>query len=961
MFTRSKLALCAVVVGAALIPLGATDGLRPQSAAAATQVDLLMAPIIKTVKKASVIDFLPATKASRTFLAGRLLVAQQQADAGICGDALPPLRAVEDAATNSAANIRIVPPLGPALLPQLLGVEAVILASGSASGCGGVRTPQAQPPAPVSAVTSSDIGQVQISFLLPAVHFGHIADPTGTQDFLTMAQPGVGHAAGVLSGAPDLPAVSALVAMPAGTWPEVSILSTSKYSMTLPEPLAPLQESAPAVATTDVPLATAPDTWSYNADAYRSTTSQPDTSRMAQTPYVQRGLQLVAVSVPVVSYIPASNSLQVAAHVDIQVKFCGDQDHRTCIPNGSTGTTSGVSVADFGSTDLVGASNAPFINLWQNQVVNWNQVASSNLRYNPRTACGEKMMLITDPAYADLANTYAAARTDDGVVTKVFSTLNISASQQNYPVLRDAIAATIASEVATTTSQHCAWVPSYVLFFGNTTQVPTFEVNLPYAYAEVGQPAAGTCVSGGAVATDQPYGYVDQWGKYDSVQHTWSTFNQDLRGTEGAGCRTTVDLVPDLFIGRIITPSTSTINKLIAYNDHPPTAKATYASVTGASFFQTSLSNSTLPNIPNATARATFCTPQNAPTTTQAVQDFVRSSEFAANLATVAGKSVQRVYVDSDQCPGYTPKTYVDGTSLPAILLNPAAWQPDNGASQADILAKADLGSPIMWHADHGWSNSSGWAQPYLVTSALNHVLPPGILPPVLWSTDCDTGKYDGGGGQAYVDQSPYNFSDAALKGMAVAHVGASRESPTGENHVLLESTARALYPELGNIWLAILGIQPRHPVEALGPLLQAAKNDVMARVPTSWGAPLVSLEYNLFGDPSMSLRRDAPTIVSLKKIQFTASVSSTSGAATVQVSTGTAKVPARSSAMVEIIKDGVVLGDCYGSFANCPVTLYPTATGSGAPADLIHNLNGATLVVSADGMVPVTKVLTRL
>ena len=60
-------------------------------------------------------------------------------------------------------------------------------------------------------------------------------------------------------------------------------------------------------------------------------------------------------------------------------------------------------------------------------------------------------------------------------------------------------------------------------------------------------------------------------------------------------------------------------------------------------------------------------------------------------------------------------------------------------------------------------------------------------------------------------------------------------------------------------------------------------------------------------------------------------------------------------------IKDGVVLGDCYGSFANCPVTLYPTATGSGAPADLIHNLNGATLVVSADGMVPVTKVLTGL
>jgi hypothetical protein len=131
--------------------------------------------------------------------------------------------------------------------------------------------------------------------------------------------------------------------------------------------------------------------------------------------------------------------------------------------------------------------------------------------------------------------------------------------------------------------------------------------------------------------------------------------------------------------------------------------------------------------------------------------------------------------------------------------------------------------------------------------------------------------------------------------------------------------------------------------------------------VPTSWAAPLVSLEYNLFGDPSMSLRRDAPTIVSLKKIQFTASVSPTSGAATVQVSTGTAKVPARSSAMVEIIKDGVVLGDCYGSFGNCPVTLYPTATGSGAPADLIHNLNGATLVVSADGMVPVTKVLTGL
>ena len=899
-----------------------------QEPAGAAAADSQLGAMAKFIGQQPVSTFSPATAASRSFLKTKLTLAKAQVLVSGCGDAISLIQIVEGAITSANATVRIVGATAPMILNQMLNLEAAVRGTQTSHTCGpGTAGSVAAPSTVETKVVGADLGHVTFSLLLPDTQFGPPGF-TADQAYIAVTAPGAGRAAGLGLGQPDLPAAPLLVAIPQGTFPRVSITSSTSYTMTLPHPVAPLESSDPAAITDGSSLPTNTSTFVLDQQAYASAEAMP--TLVADPPTTsQRGLELTSISVPMVRYTPSLRQVEVLKTATVEVTFCGTAAPGDCVPNGQSQTGGPAdSAATFGDSSLTDASNAAFVNLWQSEVANWSQVSAANLPVTaPLANCGEQMMLITPSFWKASAVTYAADRTAHGVVTKVFSTDDIGATTGG---IHDAIAAEMTAP--------CRTKPSFVLLFGRTEFIPTFEVTLPYSYWEIGNPPAGGCPGGAPVASDQPYGFIHQWGSVDP----------SAPGLPDSDCRTQADLHPDLFIGRLITP-TPVLYVMEDYIDAPPKVASLYKRVTGAQKFESAISNMA------ASDANTFCAdPNNAATTATAIHPFIESSEFVGMLAGAAGKSFNRVSV-ADTCPGVRPTTNSDGFPLPAPLLLPAAWS-TNSASTALIVGAVTPGSSIIWHADHGYTDASGWASPALRAADLtyNALVARGGLPPVLWSSDCDSGKFDGGGGFANVVQvTPFSsFNQAAENAGAIAHIGASRESPITESGVLLESMGRALFPEVGNVWKVVFGVPMSKPVEQLGPLLEASKLDLDTRSPSSWGGPLVRLEYNLFGDPSMSIQRDVPKVVSQKKFVVALS-DAASGQSSVSVST-TAKLPANSTQVVQAWKDGVLLASAY---------LNPT-TGAAILSDEldgVHPFNGATFTLVGDGVVPVTKVIAGL
>ena len=902
---RKPLVAVAAVL-AALVSLSVLE-VASTTPAFAGVVDTQIKLVAKSVGAEALTSFSPATTSSRGFIKGKLNLAKAQVSTSGCGDALTLIQVVENAITNPSATVRIIGPFAATLLPQLVTLEARIRGAQSSQTCGTPTGGSTNPSTVMTALRSSDQGHATFSLLLPAVQVGPSSSPDSSQQFLSVSEPGAGRAAGAHLGQPDLPAVSLLVAVPQGTRPHVSITGSSGYSMTLPYPVAPLEASQPAslstsASTSSLPTDTVP--WVQDSQAYQGDAPFP---ALVADPlaFSQRDLRLVSVSVPVARFTPATSQLNVLTSATVVVTFC-DPSYQNCVPNGTNPTGGEATIAAaFGDSSLIDSSNAAFVNLWQSTVTNWSQVASSRLADSVvRPRCGEQMMLITVPSWSLDADSYAADRTAHGVLTKVFSTSDIGATTT-------AIHTAISNEM----TANCATKPSFVLLFGPTNGIPTFEVALPQSYNETGDLSAP---NGGAVASDQPYGFIHQWGSFDP----------SLPGSPNQSGRTTVDLTPDLFVGRITQPING-LRFLLDYIDSPPKDPSLYKAVTGAQFFQ-----------------------RNPDGCDQALWDFVQDSEFVGNLAAAAGKTFKAVST-KDACDGPDPARYKDGSPLPKRLLQPGAWS----GTTSDISAAANAGSSIIWHSDHGFSDGGGWADPKLDVNDLNLLSGPTTaygLRPVLWSSDCDTGKYDFGGGQRGVVQTGYNFGERAINFGFVAHVGASRESPIYEDGVLLQSMGRALFPEVGNLWKALLLIAPSKPVTQMGALLEAAKLDVNRIASQSWGAPLVDLEFNLAGDPSMSIQRDAPKIVNKSKFSVNAIASATSGAKRVAVSTGTAKLPKNSTLVVQAVKDGVLLASAYLD----PTTHSAVLTYDSGGADAF---NGATFTLVGSGLVPLTKVVSGL
>jgi hypothetical protein len=723
---------------------------------------------------------------------------------------------------------------------DILDIQSLLLSSGDAASCGGASTPSSPAGFPLPKVVSSDNTQVTFDISFPSPQFSEeVGDGV---PYVQILSPGMGDVSSVFSpnggtsdraggtavGLPELPVAGEEIAVPQGGTATVQVLRTSSYLLPAVQawPLQPGTEAA-TISKSGAPLPPPAPPFTINEAAYRSSEAYPSSLAVAAPTESEHGLAVADVAVAGAQYRPGQRLLRVLTGMEVQVSFGGDSQNV------------------FGTDQLTTPDDLPFLTLWQSSLLNYGAIAKYLGPYTPpNEVCGEEMMMITSPALASAAQTFAGERTADGILTKVFTTG--PADEGGIGTTPEQIRNFIAGQYD---NAKCRPRPSYVLLLGDTTVVPTFELSF------------GTTTSDGStnpnfpeevVASDMPYGFIHQASQVDA--------------SLAAGVDEITDYNPDLFVARVPVPDTDGEPSVAAaaaelamihnYEDSPPpTGSPFYQNVVGAEFFQP------CPDIQNDCGRSAS-PPSPVTPTGQDEESFLRTSEFVGTEAEVAGKTFERVANDeanNDTGVTINPKTFDTGAPVPSGI--------NFNGTDTDISNDLDAGAFLLWHSDHGYTNGSGWYEPGYGEGDISSLSEPGTSDlPVVWSSDCDSGKFD-----SNTLSSPYvtpgvtpSFSEYWLEDeKAVGTVGSSRISYIYQDGFLLQGMGTSLFPEEGNIFRVLLGGSPVAPVLQLGQLLVAAKSymetETAANMSTDNGPRGSALEYNAFGDPSMSIWRNAP------------------------------------------------------------------------------------------------------
>lgn len=842
----AAMALLALPAGAVQPALAATHP-RPAPAAAqvpqSSSVNAAFGPLIAALRAAPAGSIRP--KAYRSFLIAQAQAARRSADDGkICAatGALTVLRSDLIRVVHIVEGpIRLKPGVAVELSADVLDVQALLESLPGAVACGGVRSgsPTVQP---VAVLTSAGTTQVRFRVLFPAPRF--TVETGRGQRYLEMWSPGMGYLSpafdgqdadqnrttpgGSAIGRPDLPAISEMLAVPQGSKVSVRVLGRTGYQLPGVQ-LWPVQESAPASAGNG-PLPRDPFPFVINKGAYASAASFPQKMALAQVPGSMHGLRTVSVSLAGGSYRPAERDLTVLTSMTVAVTFSGTAKGNV-----------------FGPSTLISPWDEAFQGIWQQSLLNYGSVSKALTNVPPVVKqCGEQMIMITAPELQVAADAYAADRTADGILTRVFLTGPSSAGGVGTTAVQ------IRNFIASQYDSNCPIRPSYVLLLGDTSLVPTFEISFGL-HKQGGKEVPNWFDEEDPIATDMPYGFI----------HQAAQVNASL----GSGHTNAItDYNQDLLVGRVPVDATGSadpdaaalaeLNSLHGYEDSPPPAASSfYDSVTGAEFYQP------CPTIQTDCGR-TASPPAPVTPSTQDEESFLRSSEQVGQFAEVAGKTFHRVASDeANNDPGVTitPKTYDDGAAIPSGI----NWNGD----AADITAQVDAGTFLLWHSDHGYTNGTGWYEPGFGTGNAESVSPPGTALPVVWSSDCDSGKFDSAtlGSLPYTISGPEpSFGESWLETEhAAGFVGASRVSPIYQDGYMLEGMGDSIFPTERNILAALFGIAPVQPVTELGALLDAAKlymeQETSADMATDTGAQGTALEYNDLGDPSMPIWTNPP------------------------------------------------------------------------------------------------------
>ena len=293
------------------------------------------------------------------------------------------------------------------------------------------------------------------------------------------------------------------------------------------------------------------------------------------------------------------------------------------------------------------------------------------------------------------------------------------------------------------------------------------------------------------------------------------------------------DYVPEIYCGRLsVSSSNEAINvveKIINYEQTPPTSSAFYNNGLNCAYFQDDDNNG------------------------YEDRRFAKTSEDVRTYVMSQNKSVQRVYYTlSSVTPLHWNDTlYSNGEDIPYELKKPGfAW---NG-NYSNINSSINGGVFYVLHRDHGavW----GWGKPKYTQQNINS-LSNGSLLPVVFSMNCLTGKFD-----------ENCFAETFLRktnGGCVGIYGATQVTYSGDNDALTSGMFDAIWPNPG----LCINI-PNHnnsfsttpsPTYTLGQILGQG----MVRLAETYGSNSKYTKYtkevfHCFGDPSMKLYTQMPT-----------------------------------------------------------------------------------------------------
>lgn len=830
-------------------------------------------------------------------VAGTLRTDAQQAKAAADrADTCAAITALTSTGHDAARASSSVPAasVDPLMSVDALALDAEALARslpGTAS-CGGSPIAELRLRAPRVAVSSQDTNQVTFHLDLPLPAFAGRSG--GGNGYIEPLEPGAAGRGACGIGTPTLPSLGELIAVPTGATPQIHLLGAQSYAM--PDVRVWPQQPpvwAPAPMAGHAPPE--PPTQHFvNTPGACSGGTIPASPASLGSVGSRRGLTLVPASLFTGSYEPGSQVLHIVTSVDVQVTFPG-----------STGKFG------YGLNSVNAAWEQPFTNQFNAGVLNWGTIAQlpQGAGSPPAAPCGEMMMVVTDNYLLPAALSFAKARTNAGIPSRVFIT--DAAGDPSQGIVGDAgqtplaLLSTIRKQVFGD-EVGCPYRPSYLTIMGDTAHVPTWEfaLNIDENYQYITGDMDTLPFPEDPIASDQAYAFLHQ-------QSLMGNGPPIIRIGKGVGNNIVVpptDLEPDIIVGRLpastLDQANLEVDAITGYEANPPKNDNLYGRVTGAEFYEACY---------HLDAQCTDKDKNPAHPSTTDLYDFIANSENAGVTIQEGGKQWLRIANDGSEYLNekYTPEKDINGK-----LLDPSiTW---TTTPQQDITNAINGGTTLIWHADHGGGDGSGWFEPNFPTwviPSLNN----GKLLPVVWASDCDSGKFDSttlanltGGNPigAYIPSDGENWMET---GHASAFVGSSRVSYTREDGMILNNMAQLLYPGSYDGYLVTA------PVTGIGTLLQesVAKYALDVAVnqaqDTEVRARGTILEYNLLGDPSMAIFRDPPKQYGNPQVN--------GSVANGQVHVGANGIP--SGTAITLYRGSVALGRAYfaGGGATIPLT----------------------------------------
>lgn len=503
-----------------------------------------------------------------------------------------------------------------------------------------------------------------------------------------------------------------------------------------------------------------------------------------------RDMELAEVTIAAGQYNPLGQELRFFETVSFELGFYGGSGDFVTIRGSETELT----YNQYGAV-LNHDAVSRFVNVYPGTFIN----------------VGYEYLIITDPAFRAAADALATWKRTRGISTSVVQTDAIVAGGDSIATQRQKIQAFIRGEYETNLVQL-----AYVLLLGDAEHIPPW--------------------------------YRTVWDDTDSEQSAGTDLDYALMN-DG-------DILPDLALGRIpvdtLEQAQAVVNKIISYEQSPPTAAEFYQRLSFASYFEMGRNDVVYQG---TDARA-----------------FVETAELVRDYLVTRGYDVERIYTtdtdyhddptQDDYYTGFTaPTRYYDTRLLPDDLRGPVTGFAWDGDTQ-DIVDAYNQGRFLVLHRDHGGKN--GWSKPSFATTDLSQ-LSNGNLLPVVFSVNCASGLFDNetNGGAYSTSTSGVYWAEQILRmsGGAVGVLGDTRNSPTWANNAITRGFFDAIWPDL----LADYG--GSQPITRLGDILNYGKLYMASQVGVAQTAGDVTsarsndniVLYHAFGDPTLELWTENP------------------------------------------------------------------------------------------------------